>query len=98
MKFFNFELNETNYYKVVDYSGIKDMSLQTKCLYVAELDKVLEEEFRYQEPKFYTLKENYELAIKYDMFDTIKRYRDKILDAIVLDRINEKRAYNNPNP
>lgn len=90
MKFFNFELNDMNYYKIIDYKGIKDMSLQTKCLYIAELDKVLEEEFGYIEPDFYPLKENPELHIRYDMFDTIKRFRDKILDSLVNDRVKEQ--------
>lgn len=82
------DININNYYQIIDYPAIAYMSLQTKAVYIAELDRVLEQEFAYTEPTFATLSSDAKQAIRYDFYDTVKRFRDAILDSLVKDRVN----------
>lgn len=80
---FDFNINENNYYSIVDYKEIPRMRLQTKAVYIAEIDHILETEFGYIEPEFVSIAKDVKKGKRYDFYDTLVRFRNAIVSSMI---------------
>jgi len=79
---FDFEINDINYYHFIDYNAIPKMAEITKAVYIAEIDNFLESEFAYIEPEFATITDDPIKGMRYDCYDTLKRFKDELIKSM----------------
>jgi len=55
----------------------------TKAVYIAEIDNFLESEFAYIEPEFATITDDPIKGMRYDCYDTLKRFKDELIKSMI---------------